>query len=249
MLDAGSDKLIGFNQEVISGAVLKVASVGGETQKISCQGSRGGSGISLDYVVAHDGTSIFGTARDAGRLMRFTDLYTKISGGLVTLNGKGVGPGPMAGTFEVTDFDVVDEPAMQRMAFGSGNERSGSTQSQFNPSRVSFDNLTVRFRRSKKSLVVEEAVLRGAEIGATFAGRYDVASTHIVITGTYLPAYEVNNLFPQIPILGLALGGGAQEDLIGITFKIEGPIAGPNIFFNPLSAVAPGIFRKIFEFQ
>ena len=44
-------------------------------------------------------------------------------------------------------------------------------------------------------------------------------------------------------------GGGCREGLIGVTFKIEGPIAEPHVFFNPLSAVAPGIFRKIFEFQ
>ena len=34
-----------------------------------------------------------------------------------------------------------------------------------------------------------------------------------------------------------------------MTFKIDGPIGQPQVFFNPLSAVAPGIFRKIFEFQ
>ena len=69
------------------------------------------------------------------------------------------------------------------------------------------------------------------------------------ITGTYLPAYAFNNLFSRIPILGLALGGGSREGLFGVTFKIDGPIAQPQVFFNPLSAVAPGIFRKIFEFQ
>ncbi|MEJ0098137.1 MAG: hypothetical protein WDM84_09820 [Bauldia sp.] len=49
-------------------------------------------------------------------------------------------------------------------------------------------------------------------------------------------------------MLGLALGGGASEGLIGVTFKIQGPITQPEVFFNPLSAVTPGIFRKIFEF-
>jgi hypothetical protein len=69
------------------------------------------------------------------------------------------------------------------------------------------------------------------------------------MTGTYLPAYAFNNLFGQIPILGMVMGGGMREGLIGVTFKIDGPIAQPQVFFNPLSAIAPGIFRKIFEFQ
>ena len=86
-------------------------------------------------------------------------------------------------------------------------------------------------------------------VGATFSGRYDLSTAAIDITGTYLPAYAFNNLFSRIPILGIALGGGSREGLFGVTFKISGPIAQPQVFFNPLSAVAPGIFRKIFEFQ
>jgi hypothetical protein len=64
-----------------------------------------------------------------------------------------------------------------------------------------------------------------------------------------LPAYAINNLFGRIPLLGIALGGGMREGLIGVTFKVDGPIGQPQVYFNPLSAVAPGIFRKIFEFQ
>ena len=89
----------------------------------------------------------------------------------------------------------------------------------------------------------------GSTVGATFAGRYDVPTANVDIAGTYLPAYAFNNLLSRIPILGLALGGGTNEGLIGVTFKIQGPITQPEVFFNPLSAVAPGIFRKIFEFQ
>ena len=39
------------------------------------------------------------------------------------------------------------------------------------------------------------------------------------------------------------------EGLIGVTFKVEGPIDAPRVFVNPLSAVAPGILRKIFEYR
>ena len=97
--------------------------------------------------------------------------------------------------------------------------------------------------------MIEDALLRGAAIGATFTGRYDLPSASISLSGTYLPAYAFNNLFSRIPIVGIIAGGGLTEGLIGVTFKIEGPIAEPRVFFNPLSAVAPGIFRKIFEFQ
>ena len=35
----------------------------------------------------------------------------------------------------------------------------------------------------------------------------------------------------------------------GRQIRVEGPLGGPQVYFNPLSAVAPGIFRKIFELR
>jgi hypothetical protein len=71
----------------------------------------------------------------------------------------------------------------------------------------------------------------------------------MAIAGTYIPAYAVNNIFGRIPILGLALGGGNNEGLFGITFQVAGPLDDVHMEINPLSAIAPGIFRKIFQFQ
>jgi hypothetical protein len=242
-VDAQIDRLVGFNQEVITGASLTLVSVGGETQKIAFSGALGPSAIALNYAVAPDGTTLTGSAADAGRLMRFTDLYTRMTGGTVRLSGQGGRAGPMLGSMEVTDFYVVDEPAMDRVAVGPSDPRS------FNPRRVHFDRAVAQFRRSDRVVIIEDALVAGASVGATFSGRYDLSQAHINMTGTYLPAYALNNLFGQVPILGLVLGGGMREGLIGVTFKIEGPISQPQVFFNPLSAVAPGMFRKIFEFQ
>jgi hypothetical protein len=50
-------------------------------------------------------------------------------------------------------------------------------------------------------------------------------------------------------VLGLLLGNGRDRGLIGITYKLQGPIKQPQIIVNPISVIAPGIFRSIFEFQ
>jgi hypothetical protein len=173
--------------------------------------------------------------------LRFLDIYTRVSGGVMRVAGQAGKSGPLVGTLQVDGFDVQNEPAMERVVVNNTDS--------FNPHSVHFDRMVARFRRTDRVLTIEDALLAGATVGATFSGRYELSSTELSITGTYLPAYAFNNLFSKIPILGLALGGGTREGLIGVTFKIEGPIAQPQVFFNPLSAVAPGIFRKIFEFQ
>ena len=49
--------------------------------------------------------------------------------------------------------------------------------------------------------------------------------------------------------IGLLLGNGRDRGLLGVTFKLEGDADSPDVSINPLSIVAPGIFRSIFEFR
>ena len=54
-------------------------------------------------------------------------------------------------------------------------------------------------------------------------------------------------MFGQIPIVGLFLGG-SNEGLLGVTYEVVGPPGAPVLRVNPISAVAPGLLRKFFEF-
>jgi hypothetical protein len=54
-------------------------------------------------------------------------------------------------------------------------------------------------------------------------------------------------MFGQIPLVGLFLGG-SNEGLIGVTYEVVGTPAAPVLRVNPISALAPGLTRKIFDF-
>jgi hypothetical protein len=84
-------------------------------------------------------------------------------------------------------------------------------------------------------------------MGATMDGVLDYAANDVRMRGTFVPLFGLNNMFGQIPILGLFLGGD-REGLIGITFEVVGPPGAPTLRVNPASALAPGVIRKIFEF-
>jgi hypothetical protein len=62
-----------------------------------------------------------------------------------------------------------------------------------------------------------------------------------------VPLYGPNNLLGQLPILGLFLGG-EKEGLVGITYEVVGKPGNPVLRINPISALAPGLLRKVFEF-
>ena len=84
-----------------------------------------------------------------------------------------------------------------------------------------FEVLSFDFSWIGSRVTIEDALLRGGDMGAIGAGWLDLSAGALNITGTYIPAYSVNNLFGRIPLLGLALAGGQNEGLIGVTFKIR----------------------------
>jgi hypothetical protein len=69
------------------------------------------------------------------------------------------------------------------------------------------------------------------------------------MTGTFMPAYGLNRLFGELPFVGMLLGNGRDRGLIGVTYKLSGNAKSPEMQINPLSVIAPGIFRTIFEFR
>jgi hypothetical protein len=248
-IEARFDRLVGFSQEEIRNASISLISSAGNLRKLSFTGTLGETDLDVTYSDTGEGASLSIISPDGGRLLRFANFYSKVSGGNLSIRASRPGPtGALVGTLDLTNFDIVGEPAMSRVVSTAASGPSGG-RSGFDPSRVRFDRMVVNFAKTDQAIVISDALLRGAAVGATFNGRFDLASSRVSINGTYLPAYQVNNFFGRLPIIGLALGGGQQGGLIGVTFKVEGTTDEPRFFINPLSAIAPGIFRKIFEFQ
>jgi hypothetical protein len=248
-VDAQIEKLTGYNQEAVTGAKVSLHSVAGVTRKLTFLGKLGGSDLVATYSDTREGASLQLSSPDGGRVMRFANLYSRINGGNLRVDASRPGPtGPLVGTFDLNNFAIVGEPAMERVV-ATSTRNDGGGRTGVDPNHIRFERMVINFAKTDQAITISDALLRGTTVGATFNGRFDLATSNMSINGTYLPSYQFNNFFGRIPILGLALGGGASEGLIGVTFKIQGTMDEPQLFINPLSAVAPGIFRKIFEFQ
>jgi hypothetical protein len=246
-VDAHIDKLTGFNQEVITNGKLSLVSVNGDVQKVAFSGSLGGSPVSIDYRDTEAGASLAATSTDAGSVLRFVDIYPRAQGGSLNISAERRGTsGPLTGTLEVSSFDITNEPALQKLL---ATPAAQNTVAKANPDHVHFERLFANFHQGGQTLTIDDAVLKGATAGATFNGHFDFGASRMQVNGTYLPAYGFNNAFSRVPLIGIVLSGGMQEGLFGVTFRLDGSIDSPRIYFNPLSAVAPGIFRKIFEFH
>src|SRR5690606_2327704 len=114
---------------------------------------------------------------------------------------------------------------------------------------VKFETAAANLAKGEKRIDIELGVLRGSDIGLTFQGMLFDAENRISMTGTFMPLYGLNRIFGELPVIGQILGNGRDRGLIGITFKLFGDYRDPGIEINPISLIAPGIFRQLFEFS
>ncbi len=104
----------------------------------------------------------------------------------------------------------------------------------------------MQFQRAGTHLELRDGVMYGSEIGLTVAGSLDFTHDKVALNGTFVPAYELNNLFSKIPLFGVLLGGGTNEGLFAINYHIGGSATAPTLNINPLSAMPSAVLRNIF---
>jgi hypothetical protein len=180
---------------------------------------------------------IFVETDDAGALFRFTDMYPKMFGGQmwIAMDPPTGERAAQVGILSIRNFNVRGEPGLERAIAGAPGQVPGS---------VPFTELHCEFTRSTGRMVVRDGVVRGPVMGVTIEGQIDHARNEVHLRGTFVPFYGLNNMFGQIPIVGLFLGGGSNEGLFGITYEASGPPNGPRITVNPVTAITPGLLRK-----
>ncbi|MFG1226737.1 DUF3971 domain-containing protein [Xanthobacter autotrophicus DSM 597] len=187
------------------------------------------------------------TTSDAGALFRFLDIYAKMQGGdaWLVVDPPRSDNTPQEGVLHLSDFSIRGEPGLERLS-SAARDSSGRIEN----GTAAFEKAQAQFSRSTGKIVFKEGAIWGPSVGATFDGSLDFAADRINMRGTFVPAYALNNIFSKLPVIGLFLGGGPNEGLVGVTFEVVGPLStGPTLRINPISAVAPGFLRKIFEFR
>lgn len=160
---------------------------------------------------------------------------------------------PLAGQIDVRNFAIVNEARLQSIVSkpppGADRSLNQAVRRDLDVSQAKFERGFARVEKGADYLSVSDGVVRGPTIGSTFQGKVFDGDGNMAITGTFMPAYGLNRIFGEIPILGQILGNGRDRGLIGITFKLSGKTSEPQLAINPLSIVAPGIFRSIFEYR
>ncbi len=233
----------GFNGEAVRSVDVKLSRRNGTIRSFALSGKLGrDTPLTGDLRKPAQGRDvIYLETNDAGAFFRFNDTYSKVVGGQLQLamDPPTIEPSAKQGLVNVKDFSVKGEAALDRLAAG------GPAAGQ---SGVSFSRARAEFTRQNGQLTIREGVLKGPMIGGTIEGSID-SGNQVRMSGTFVPMYGLNNMFGQIPVLGLIIGGGSNEGLFAVTYEVVGTTDKPVLRVNPISAILPGVSRKIMEFN
>lgn len=248
------DRVYGFNDESMSNTNLSVAIRDGDMRGLEFSGvTKSGQAVVAQTTNGARGETITLTSGDAGSVARFADLYDNLQGGLLNLRLDNEKDNNWSGSLDIRKFALMNESRLQSIVStpvgDDGQSLNSAVKKDIDVSSARFQRGFARIVYRQGAFSVENGVVRGEQIGATFQGVLRDASGNMDMTGTFMPAYGLNRLFAELPIIGTLLGNGRDRGLLGITFKVAGSFEKPEMTINPLSIIAPGVFRQIFEFQ
>jgi hypothetical protein len=206
----------------------------GHRAKLRFGGEAGGRGL------------IFATD-DLGATLNLIGLGDGIVGGRASLRGHAVdlnGKRTLYADLDASDYHLVNAPGLARLLSLASFD---SLVSQLSGQGIPFATMRVDFSYADKRLVIGNLVAYGDAAGITANGEFNLASDRIDVQGTLVPAYMLNSILGNVPLIGRLLLGGEGQGLIAADYHISGTGARPEVTINPLSVLAPGFLRRLFQ--
>jgi hypothetical protein len=254
-LSAEVDTVLGFSDTSIKGVRVKMQRRQDRVTELDVRATLDG-GKPFAAVIRPEPNQprrLLAEGLDAGQVFKLVGFYPNAIGGVmnleVNLDAKGTAA-EKVGTLWARDFAVLGDPVLNEV-YSSGDSggpaiKSGQTGRQrIVRQQFDIDRMAMPFSIGNGQFVITDGAIRGPLIGLQLRGRVDFRSNTLNLGGTYVPASGLNSAIGAI--LGPITGGLRGEGLLGLTFVAQGPISNPQVIVNPLSAVAPGIFRSLFE--
>jgi len=184
---------------------------------------------------------------DAGNMLRTLDVYDTMIGGILEVEASfddTLVEHPLSGEILISDYRLVDAPALTRLV---GGMTLPSLKEALQGDGLAFSEFRAPFVMSKGVIDLKDVKATGLSLGYTAKGKIYTHAEVVDIDGTVVPAYALNSALGNIPIIGTLLTGVEEGGgIFAATYRMTGSMEDPEVRVNPLSALAPGIFRNLF---
>ena len=206
-----------------------------------------GQPITFDYRPSKPGQHALNiSTKDGGGALRVLDLYDSIKGGTLSITGtvKDDQPWrPLRGKIAMSSFRVINTPFVAR--FLTVATITGVVDAVTGEGFL-FGGAEGRFTKTRGLIELKRFRSAGPSVGMTAQGQIDLDRNLVNVKGTLVPAYAINSVLGNIPLIGAIIQGGEGEGLFSATYAVSGNLNEPKIDVNEWSALAPGFIRDLF---
>jgi uncharacterized protein YhdP len=244
-INARIDRLILAPRRELDQVTAELLRTGGSWQSGRLDGKFvGGHRLSLRFGEGGGQRLVF-QSDDLGATLKLLDVTDNVVGGRLTIDGQLSdvnGRRMLTARVEGNNYTLMRASIPARLLALPSLTGLASTLSG---TGLPFSSLRGDFIYNGGQITIQRMLAFGEALGVTANGWIDIDRDRLELQGTVAPAYLVNSLLGNVPIIGQMLGGGAQG-LIAANYRVSGTTADPDVAVNPLSALAPGILRQIF---
>lgn len=202
-------------------------------------------GVTYTMAQANKGRHLEFKSDHAGLLLRGLDIYDNVREGTLVLKADiddTKAESIAIGDVSMKNIRVVDAPVLGSiLTLGS----LGGIVDLLRNEGMTFATVEGPFTY-ENGLLTTKGFRAVGSIGITVTGKIDQQTGQFDAFGTVIPSYTLNSILGNIPILGRLLVGREGEGVFGFSYKAKGTKAAPDVSVNPVSALAPGILRRMF---
>jgi uncharacterized protein YhdP len=249
-IDLKLDRLIAGPKRIANDVAAAVVSDGEHWQRASVDLKLSEKTVATLRFGAEQGEGQFKlNSDDLGGLLNLLGIFSDIEGGSFNLVGHTEdrqGQRTLITTAEGADYRVVRAPTLARLlSLASFSGMNALLTGQGIP----FNRLEGEVQFTTGKITLNNARAYGGAIGINASGTIDRAAGQMNVSGTVVPAYTLNSIIGDIPLIGNLLVGGQGQGIFASNFRVFGPIDKPEVSVNALSTLAPGFLRNLFLFS
>jgi hypothetical protein len=209
----------------------------------------GGKGSTFRVTPSGSGRTLFLYVADFGMMLRDAGWLDGLASGYLHIEGRyddSASDSPLTGFLKLGPYRL--EKVSPRGDVGTlnsaidGLNRAGNALQQ-------FDGLEANVTKKADRIHIKNGRTNGTSIGLTTQGFVDLGQDTARLGGVVVPAFALNNLLSNVPLLGPLLTGGKNGGLFAISYQLHGPLDDLKTTINVMSAVTPGALRELFNAQ
>lgn len=246
-VDARIENVVGSGNETLRKFQIKVSHRNGKLTALNGKAQlEDGKDVAILLKKVDGKRTLFAESNNAGKVFKLIDFYPNMVGGRgrLELDLDGYGAASQTGTLWTENFRILGDPVASEVFAGAEGHKG---KRRVTRQVFEFSRLKMPFSVGHDQFVIKKSYLRGPVLGASVSGKMDYRLRRVNLGGSYIPLQGLNSALCGIPLLGEIITGPKCEGVLGITFAVQGSMASPQVIVNPLSMVAPGIFRDIFQ--